>query len=118
MYEILKNGGLAPGGLNFDAKVRRASFELNDLFYGHIAGMDAFAYGLKVAHKLLESQELEQFVNERYASYRTGIGADIVAGKVGFKELEAYALKNPGITNCSGKQEALEAIVNQYLIGG
>ena len=55
MYEVLKNGGLAPGGLNFDAKVRRGSFELNDLFYGHIAGMDAFAYGLKVS-KLLQSE--------------------------------------------------------------
>ena len=118
MYEILKNGGLAPGGLNFDAKVRRASFELDDLFYGHIAGMDAFAYGLKVAYKLLESKELEEFVNERYASYRSGIGADIVGEKVGFKELEAYALKNPSITNYSGRQEMLEAIVNQYLIGG
>lgn len=56
MYEILKNGGLAPGGLNFDAKVRRGSFEPVDLFYGHISGMDAFAKGLKVAHRLLEDR--------------------------------------------------------------
>ncbi len=117
MYEILKNGGLAPGGLNFDAKVRRASFELDDLFYGHIVGMDAFAYGLKVAHKLLESKALEGFIEKRYASFASGIGADIVANKVGFKELEKYALNNQEIVNRSGQQELLEGILTQYLIG-
>lgn len=116
MYEILKNGGLHSGGLNFDAKVRRASFEPVDLFYGHIAGMDAFARGLKVAHKLLENKVLEDFVAERYNSYREGIGKDIVEGKVGFKELEEYAMKNEQITNTSGRQEMLESIVNQYII--
>ena len=118
MYEILKNGGLAPGGLNFDAKVRRGSFELNDLFYGHIAGMDAFAYGLKVAHKLLQSGELEQFIEERYASYRSGIGKQIVDGTADFKQLEAYALELPEVTNQSGRQEVLETIINRYLIQG
>lgn len=116
MYEILKNGGLHSGGLNFDAKVRRASFELNDLFIGHIAGMDAFAYGLKVAHKLLESGELEDIITERYASFNSGIGEQIVQGKVGFKELEAYALELKEINNTSGRQEELEAILNHYLI--
>lgn len=118
MYEILKNGGLAPGGLNFDAKVRRGSFELNDLFYGHIAGMDAFAYGLKVAHKLMQSGELEQFIEERYASYRSGIGKQIVDGTADFKQLEAYALELPEVTNQSGRQEVLETIINRYLIQG
>ncbi len=118
MYEILKNGGLHSGGLNFDAKVRRASFELNDLFAAHIAGMDAFAYGLKVAHKLLQSGELEQVVAERYGSYNAGVGKDIVEGKVGFKQLEKHALENPHITNKSGRQEVLEAIINRYLIQG
>ena len=80
MYEILKNGGLASGGLNFDAKPRRASFEPADLFYSHIAGMDAFAQGLKIAHRMLEDGKLEDFVKERYSSYSTGIGADIVNG--------------------------------------
>ncbi|ACL70700.1 xylose isomerase [Halothermothrix orenii] len=116
MYEILKNGGLEPGGLNFDAKVRRASFEPVDLFYAHIAGMDAFARGLKVAHKLLESGELEDFISERYKSYRNGIGEKIVKGEVGFKELEDYALNNGKITNVSGRQELLESIVNKYII--
>ncbi|NLV91502.1 MAG: xylose isomerase [Firmicutes bacterium] len=116
MYEILKAGGLAPGGLNFDAKVRRGSFEPIDLFYGHIAGMDSFARGLKVAHKLLESGELEEFVAKRYSSYSTGIGQRIVNGEVGFSELEEYALQNDQISNASGRQELLEIILNRYLL--
>ncbi|MFA6698043.1 MAG: xylose isomerase [Eubacteriales bacterium] len=117
MYEILKNGGLASGGLNFDAKPRRASFEPADLFYSHIAGMDAFAQGLKIAHRMLEDGKLEDFVKERYSSYSTGIGADIVNGKLGFKELEEYIM-NKKIVNTSGRQELLEAIVNQYILDG
>jgi xylose isomerase len=116
MYEVLLAGGFTKGGLNFDAKVRRASFEDEDLFYAYIAGMDAFARGLKVAAKLLEDRVLEDFKAERYASYRSGIGKDIVEGKVGFKELEAYALKNGVTPNKSGRQEMLESIVNQYII--
>ncbi len=116
MYEILKNGGLHSGGLNFDAKLRRGSFELEDMFYGHIAGMDAFAHGLKVAHKLLETRELEDFVSKRYASYQSGIGQQIIQGKVGFKELEQYALEHDQIVNVSGRQEMLEAILNQYIL--
>jgi xylose isomerase len=116
MYEILKNGGLGSGGLNFDAKVRRASFEPVDLFYGHIAGMDAFARGLKVAHKLLEEGKLEDFITERYSSYEKGIGKEIVEGNVDFEDLEDYVLENDKIENASGRQEMLEAIVNQYLM--
>lgn len=117
MYEILQNGGLAPGGLNFDAKVRRGSFEPIDLFYAHIAGMDAFAHGLKAAHKLLESGELEEFIAERYSSYSSGIGEKIVKGEVGFKELADYALENNQIVNTSGRQELLENILNRYIFG-
>ena len=115
MYEILKAGGLTTGGLNFDSKVRRASFEEEDLFIAYIAGMDTFAKGLKVAHKLLEDGVLENFVADRYASFTEGIGKDIVDGKVGFKELEAYAMKQAPIKNVSGKQEWLETVVNQYI---
>lgn len=115
MYEILKNGGLAPGGLNFDAKVRRPSFEPLDLFYGHIAGIDAFARGLKVAYRLLEDGVLEEFINKRYSSYTRGIGKEIVEGKVGFKELAKYALEHDQIRNTSGRQELLETLVNKYL---
>ncbi|MFW5981682.1 MAG: xylose isomerase [Halanaerobiaceae bacterium] len=116
MYEILKNGGLGSGGLNFDAKVRRTSFEPDDLFYGYIAGMDTFARGLKVANKLLEDKVFEDFLANRYKSYTEGIGKDIVEGKVGFKELADYALENDQIKNASGKQEMLEALLNQYII--
>ena len=115
MYEVLKNGGISPGGLNFDAKVRRASFEVEDLFIGYIAGMDTLAKGLKVAHKLLQSGELEKFVEERYKSFTEGIGKDILEGKTNFEALEQYALNNSCIKNKSGRQEMLEGILNQYI---
>jgi len=114
MLEILKAGGLTRGGLNFDSKVRRASFEPSDLFYGHIAGMDTFAKGLIVANKIVEDGKLEAFVTNRYASYTTGIGKDIVDGKVGFKQLEEYAL-SAILQNDSGRQEMLESLLNQYI---
>lgn len=116
MYEILMDGGFKKGGLNFDAKVRRASVEVDDLFLSYIAGMDAFAKGLKVAAKLIEDRVFEDFKANRYASYKDGIGKDIMDKKVGFKELEAYALKNGTTPNVSGRQELLESILNQYII--
>ncbi|MBS4198729.1 xylose isomerase [Bacillus sp. FJAT-49732] len=116
MYEILLNGGLGKGGLNFDAKVRRGSFEPEDLFHAHIAGMDSFAIGLKVAAKLLEDRVLEDFVADRYSSYTEGIGLDIVEGRADFHKLEEYALQLGNIQNRSGRQERLKAIVNQYLL--
>ncbi|RTR36174.1 xylose isomerase [Robertmurraya yapensis] len=116
MYEILLNDGLGSGGLNFDAKVRRGSFEPEDLFHAHIAGMDAFAVGLKVAHRLLEDRVLEDFISDRYESYTTGIGLDIVQGNTDFHKLEQYALSLGEIKNKSGRQERLKAIVNQYLL--
>jgi xylose isomerase len=116
MYEILKNGGLGCGGLNFDAKVRRGSFEPEDLFHAHIAGMDAFAVGLKVANKLIEDKVLDSFIEERYSSYTTGIGLKIAEGKTNFRELEEYALQLTRIKNQSGRTERLKAIINQYLL--
>lgn len=116
MYEILQNGGLGKGGLNFDAKVRRGSFEPEDLFYAHIAGMDSFAVGLKVANKLLEDRALEEFIDKRYQSYTEGIGLDIVEGRADFHKLEKYALELGEIKNISGRQERLQGIVNQYLL--
>lgn len=115
MYEVLKDGGFKTGGLNFDAKVRRASFEPVDLFYAHIAGMDAFARGLKIASRIIEDGKIDNFIAERYRSYSEGIGKKIVEGSVGFRELERYALENEGISNSSGRQELLEAILNSYL---
>jgi xylose isomerase len=116
MYEVVKDGGLKKGGLNFDAKVRRGSFEPADLFHAHIAGMDTFAKGLKIAHKIVADGKLDGMVDARYASYGTGIGKEILSGKVGFTELEAYALKNDQITNVSGKQEYLESVLNRYIL--
>ncbi|SEN66962.1 D-xylose isomerase [Mesobacillus persicus] len=116
MYEILKNDGLGSGGLNFDAKVRRGSFDADDLFHAHIAGMDAFAVGTKVANKLIEDKVLDNFVEERYSSYTSGIGQKIVEGATNFRELEQYALGLTEIKNTSGRTERLKAIINQYLL--
>lgn len=115
MLEVLKNGGIAPGGLNFDSKVRRGSFELEDLFYAYIAGMDTFARGLIIADEMIQDGFFDNFVKERYASYEAGIGKKIISGEVGFEELEAYALTLEDIKNTSGRQEMLEARFNQYL---
>ncbi|GAB6085090.1 xylose isomerase [Alkaliphilus crotonatoxidans] len=116
MYEILKNGGLGRGGLNFDAKVRRGSFEPEDLFHAHIAGMDAFALGARVAQRLVEDQVLDTFIDERYGSYKEGIGLDIVEGRADIYRLEEYALQLGEIQNRSGRQERLKGLINQYLI--
>lgn len=115
MLVVLDMGGFTTGGLNFDAKRRRESFEPEDLIYAHVAGMDAFARGLKVASALRKDGRLAEFIQTRYSSWDSGIGADIEAGKVGFKELEAYALKCPEPQIRSGRQEMLENIINQYL---
>ena len=115
MYEVLKNGGFGRGGLNFDAKVRRGSFEDEDLFYGHIAGMDAFARGLKAAAKIVESGLLDGVVEHRYRSWREGIGAEIRAGKHDLKSLEAYALKLDAIRNESNHLERLRAQLNEII---
>jgi len=116
MYEILKNGGFTTGGLNFDAKVRRASFEPVDLFYAHISGMDAFARALKIAYRIIEDGKLDKFIADRYSSYSKGLGAEILSGKIGFKELEKYALSHDNIVNTSGRQEMLEAMLNGYIL--
>ncbi|WP_153556574.1 xylose isomerase [Roseimaritima sediminicola] len=116
MLMILKHGGLGSGGVNFDAKVRRESFEPVDLFYAHIGGMDAFAKGLKIAAAVRADKKLEQFVSERYASWDSGIGAKIEAGKVGLEELQQYMLdKGNSDPNTSGRQEMLEAVFNRYI---
>lgn len=97
MQEIVENGSIGPrGGLNFDAKPRRSSFEPNDLFYGHIVGMDSFAAGLRVAIKMKEESFLDGILKNRYSSYTFGIGADIESGKEAhFKSLEEYVIDKP-----------------------
>jgi xylose isomerase len=116
MMVILNQGGLGTGGLNFDAKVRRESFEPVDLFHAHIGGMDAFARGLKIAAKMQADGVLTSFIQKRYASWDTGIGAKIEAGQVGLEELETYMLeKGNAERNVSGRQEMLENIFNRYV---
>ncbi|GHT27274.1 xylose isomerase [Planctomycetales bacterium] len=116
MLSILKYGGLGKGGLNFDAKVRRESFEPIDLFYAHIGGMDAFALGLKIAADIRATGELSKMVQDRYSSWDSGIGAEIEAGKHDFKSLEKYILKKGDTSpNQSGRQELFENIVNRYV---
>ena len=116
MYEILQNGGLGRGGLNFDAKVRRGSFELRDLFYAHISAMDALAVGYKVARRLLQSGELEDFIAERYRSYSSGVGRQIVAGEMDLSQLADWASSQASPLPESGRQEMLEALVNRHLM--
>src|SRR5215831_11626032 len=116
MLVILGQGGLAPGGVNFDAKVRRESFEPVDLFHAHIGGMDAFAHGLKIAAKIRADGILSKFVKERYSSWDAGIGQKIEAGGTTFEELESYMLdKGDAAKNVSGRQEMLENIINRYV---
>ncbi len=116
MLSLLKFGGVAPGGVNFDAKVRRESFEPVDLFYAHIGGMDAFARGLKIAAAIRAEGEFAAFVKERYSSFDSGIGAKIESGEADFKSLEAYMLeKGDAAPNTSGRQEMLENMFNRYV---
>src|ERR1039457_5794450 len=106
MLTILKYGGLKTGGVNFDAMVRRESFEPVDLFHAHIGGMDAFARGLKIAAAIRKDGRLAEFVKERYNSWEAGIGKKIESGKTDFTELEAYILtKGEADSNTSGRQE-------------
>jgi xylose isomerase len=116
MWMILKHGGIGSGGVNFDAKVRRESFEPLDLFHAHIGGMDAFARGLKIAAAIRAEGEFARFVKDRYSSFDSGIGAEIEAGKTDFTKLEKYMMEKGDITpNKSGRQEMLENLFNRYL---
>jgi len=116
-YEILQNGGLSPGGLNFDARVRRESFDSRDLFLAHIAGMDTFAYGLKVAQRLKEDGALEEFRGDRYSSFKGNLGEKIKGPETGFDELAEYVSENldEPIELESGRQEELKGLLNSYI---
>ena len=115
MYEVLKAGGLT-GGFNFDSKTRRPSYTFEDMFHAYILGMDTFALGMIKAGELIEDGRIDKFVEDRYASYKTGIGAKIRAGEVTLKELAAYAdeMGAPALPG-SGRQEYLESVVNNVL---
>jgi xylose isomerase len=116
MLTILKAGGLTTGGVNFDAKVRRESFDEMDLFYAHIGGMDAFARGLKIAAAIRKDGRLEQFVKDRYTSWDKGVGREIESGQSSFSVLEKYMLeRGEPAPNSSGRQEFLENLINEFI---
>ncbi len=116
MMVVLRNGGIAPGGLNFDAKVRRESTDPEDLFLAHIGGMDTFARGLEVAHRLLTESPWERWRKARYASFDAGFGKDFEAGKLDLKALRDIAADAGEPVQTSGKQERYENLLNQYLL--
>ncbi len=116
MYEVLKAGGFTNGGLNFDAKCRRGSNTAEDIFISFIAGMDAFALGLRIADKMIRDGRIDEFIKKRYSSYDSGIGKRIVDGEATMQELENYALNMGDVTtNTSGGQEYLESIMNSIM---
>lgn len=115
MYEVIKAGGFTTGGLNFDAKTRRQSNTFEDILLAYIAGMDGFALGLRLAVKVIEDGRIDKFVKYRYASYQSGIGKKIVEGKTNFEELYDYAMKLGEIKVESGRQEYLEAVLNNIM---
>ena len=117
MTVILKQGGLKYGGLNFDAKVRRGSFETSDLFHAHIGGMDTFARALLIADAILRDGAFETFVEKRYAGWKSPIGRKILAGKATLPELEQYAAAQGEAKLVSGRQEMLENLLNEYIFG-
>jgi xylose isomerase len=115
MLVVLRQGGLQPGGLNFDAKVRRESTDAEDLFAAHIGGMDAFARGLEVAHALLEQSPLESWRKQRYASFDAGAGRDFEQGQRTLADLRELAAVAGEPAQVSGRQEMYENLFNQYL---
>ncbi len=118
MYEILKAEKPMTGGLNFDAKNRRSSYTVEDMFYGYILGMDSFALGLINAAKIIEDGRVDEFVTERYKGYNSGIGAKIVNDETSLEELAEYAEKSESvILPGSGRQESLESIINSVMFG-
>jgi xylose isomerase len=116
MVSILNAGGLGTGGFNFDAKLRRPSIDLADLFHAHIGGMDSYALAYKLALKIRAEGKLEKFVAERYSSYDTDYGRAIEKKRIGFKDLEKLVLRKLGEPKPkSGKQEYLENLLSTYL---
>ena len=115
MLVILEAGGFTTGGVNFDAKTRRNSTDLEDIFLAHIGGMDAFARGILIASDVLEKSEYKKLRKERYASYDSGKGAAFEQGKLTLEDLKAHALEVGEPKQTSGKQEHFENIINQYI---
>jgi len=115
MLVILQAGGFTTGGINFDAKTRRNSTDLEDIFIAHISGMDAFARALLVANDILTQSDYLKLRKERYASFDSGDGKAFEEGKLSLEDLRNLALKNGEPKQISGKQELYETILNQYI---
>jgi xylose isomerase len=115
MCSILRAGGLGSGGFNFDAKLRRPSTDIIDLFYAHIGGMDAYALAFKTARRILADGVFEDFKRERYSGFDQGIGAEIESGSSSLAKLEQFALDAGEPESRSGRQEYLENLLNRYL---
>lgn len=115
MIQIIRNGGLGTGGTNFDARTRRNSTDLDDIFIAHISGMDAMARALESAAELLEKSPYKKMLTDRYASFDCGKGNDFENGKLSLEDLVAYAKKAGEPKQTSGKQELYEAIVAMYV---
>lgn len=115
MIVLFENGGIAPGGFNFDAKIRRNSTDLEDLFHAHIGGMDTFARGLLIADKIINDADFKKIRYERYSSFDAGNGQKFEDGNLSLEELRALAIESGEPKKISGKQELLENIVNRYI---
>ncbi|MDZ7605043.1 MAG: xylose isomerase [Cyclobacteriaceae bacterium] len=115
MLVIMEAGGFTSGGVNFDAKTRRNSTDLEDIFLAHIGGMDAFARGLLIAQDVLEKSNYKKLRKERYASYDSGKGADFEKGKLSLEDLRKYAIETGEPKQISGKQEMYENMINQHI---
>ena len=114
MMQIIRNGGLGNGGTNFDAKTRRNSTDLEDIFIAHIAGMDVMARALLSAAQVLEESPYRQMLADRYASFDSGKGKEFEEGRLTLEDVVAYAKQNGEPKQTSGKQELYEAIINMY----
>ena len=115
MLIILEAGGFAGGGINFDAKIRRNSTDLADLFYAHIGGMDLFARALITADNILKKSDYKKVRADRYASFDAGKGKDFENGKLTLEDLKAFAIANGEPATISGKQEFIENLINRFI---
>jgi len=115
MLVLLKAGGLKAGGINFDAKTRRNSTDLADIFHAHIGGMDVFAQALMAAHAMLEDGKYNMLLKDRYASFDTGKGKQFARGKLLLKDLHRLALRRREPEQISGQQEYFENLISKYI---
>jgi xylose isomerase len=115
MLVILKAGGFKSGGINFDAKTRRNSTDLTDIFHAHIGGMDTFARALLMANAILEDGKYNELIKNRYKSFDTGKGKQFEQGRLSIKDLHTLALKNGEPDQISGQQEYYENLISRFL---